>query len=56
MDKTFCNQREFMTDYFDQINFYMYEGPAARIRTRNIPKDFYTCKLGPVSFIQKQQR
>ncbi|XP_042303223.1 ectonucleotide pyrophosphatase/phosphodiesterase family member 3 isoform X3 [Sceloporus undulatus] len=42
MDKTFCNQMEYMTDYFDKINFYMYEGPAPRIRARNIPKDFYT--------------
>ncbi|XP_060609360.2 ectonucleotide pyrophosphatase/phosphodiesterase family member 3 [Anolis sagrei] len=42
MDKTFCNQMEFMTDYFDKIDFYMYEGPAPRIRARNIPKDFFT--------------
>nr|XP_016853977.1 PREDICTED: ectonucleotide pyrophosphatase/phosphodiesterase family member 3 isoform X2 [Anolis carolinensis] len=42
MDKTFCNKMEYMTDYFDKINFYMYEGPAPRIRTRNIPKDFFT--------------
>lgn len=42
MDKTFCNQMEYMTDYFDKINFYMYDGPAPRIRARNIPKDFYT--------------
>ncbi|XP_066467298.1 ectonucleotide pyrophosphatase/phosphodiesterase family member 3 [Tiliqua scincoides] len=42
MDKTFCNKMEYMTDYFDKINFYMYDGPAPRIRSRNIPKDFYT--------------
>ncbi|XP_077208909.1 ectonucleotide pyrophosphatase/phosphodiesterase family member 3 isoform X1 [Paroedura picta] len=42
MDKTFCNKLEYMTDYFDKINFFMYEGPAPRIRARNIPKDFYT--------------
>nr|XP_020671209.1 ectonucleotide pyrophosphatase/phosphodiesterase family member 3 [Pogona vitticeps] len=42
MDKTFCKQMEYMTDYFDTINFYMYEGPAPRIRARNVPKDFYT--------------
>uniref|UniRef100_A0A8D0B7M0 Ectonucleotide pyrophosphatase/phosphodiesterase family member 3 n=1 Tax=Salvator merianae TaxID=96440 RepID=A0A8D0B7M0_SALMN len=42
MDKTFCNQMEYMTDYFDKINFFMYEGPAPRIRTKNVPKDFYT--------------
>ncbi|XP_015276739.1 PREDICTED: ectonucleotide pyrophosphatase/phosphodiesterase family member 3 [Gekko japonicus] len=42
MDKTFCNKMEYMTDYFDKIDFYMYEGPAPRIRATNIPKDFYT--------------
>ncbi|KAJ6660079.1 hypothetical protein lerEdw1_018005 [Lerista edwardsae] len=42
MDKTFCNQMEYMTDYFDKINFFMYDGPAPRIRARNIPQDFYT--------------
>ncbi|XP_006200118.1 ectonucleotide pyrophosphatase/phosphodiesterase family member 3 [Vicugna pacos] len=42
MDQTYCEQREYMTDYFSQINFYMYEGPAPRIRTRNIPYDFFT--------------
>ncbi|XP_061479840.1 ectonucleotide pyrophosphatase/phosphodiesterase family member 3 isoform X2 [Rhineura floridana] len=42
MDKTFCNQMEYMTDYFSKADFYMYEGPAPRIRTRNIPKDFYS--------------
>ncbi|XP_062980742.1 ectonucleotide pyrophosphatase/phosphodiesterase family member 3 [Elgaria multicarinata webbii] len=42
MDKTFCNQLEYMTDYFAQINFYMYDGPAPRIRSRNIPTDFFT--------------
>ncbi|XP_053137235.1 ectonucleotide pyrophosphatase/phosphodiesterase family member 3 [Hemicordylus capensis] len=42
MDKTFCNKMEYMTDYFDRINFYMYDGPAPRIRARNIPKDFFS--------------
>ncbi|KAL8186521.1 UNVERIFIED_CONTAM: hypothetical protein K2H54_073404 [Gekko kuhli] len=42
MDKTFCNKMEYMTDYFDKINFFMYEGPAPRIRAWNTPKDFYT--------------
>ncbi|XP_048346570.1 ectonucleotide pyrophosphatase/phosphodiesterase family member 3 isoform X2 [Sphaerodactylus townsendi] len=42
MDKTFCNQMEYMTDYFDKINFYMYEGPAPRIRSKQVPEDFYT--------------
>ncbi|KAM5229225.1 ectonucleotide pyrophosphatase/phosphodiesterase family member 3 [Ctenodactylus gundi] len=41
MDQTYCDKVEYMTDYFPQINFYMYEGPAARIRTRNIPQDFF---------------
>uniref|UniRef100_A0A8C3VMQ8 Ectonucleotide pyrophosphatase/phosphodiesterase family member 3 n=1 Tax=Catagonus wagneri TaxID=51154 RepID=A0A8C3VMQ8_9CETA len=42
MDQTFCEKQEYMTDYFSQINFYMYEGPAPRIRTRNVPDDFFT--------------
>ncbi|KAM6465714.1 ectonucleotide pyrophosphatase/phosphodiesterase family member 3 isoform 2-T2 [Liasis olivaceus] len=42
MDKISCNQVEYMTDYFNKINFYMYEGPAPRIRAKNVPEDFYT--------------
>uniref|UniRef100_A0A673TPM5 Ectonucleotide pyrophosphatase/phosphodiesterase family member 3 n=1 Tax=Suricata suricatta TaxID=37032 RepID=A0A673TPM5_SURSU len=42
MDQTYCDKIEYMTDYFPRINFYMYEGPAPRIRTHNIPQDFYT--------------
>ncbi|XP_074846660.1 ectonucleotide pyrophosphatase/phosphodiesterase family member 3 isoform X2 [Carettochelys insculpta] len=42
MDKTYCNQLEYMTDYFNQINFYMYEGPAARIRAYSVPEDYFT--------------
>uniref|UniRef100_A0A452IVN3 SMB domain-containing protein n=1 Tax=Gopherus agassizii TaxID=38772 RepID=A0A452IVN3_9SAUR len=42
MDKTYCNQLEYMTDYFNQINFYMYDGPAARIRAYNVPEDYFT--------------
>lgn len=42
MDQTYCDQLEYMTDYFSSINFYMFEGPAPRIRTRNIPDDFFT--------------
>ncbi|KAG8510840.1 Ectonucleotide pyrophosphatase/phosphodiesterase family member 3, partial [Galemys pyrenaicus] len=44
MEQTYCDKVEYMADYFPQINFYMYEGPAPRIRSRNIPADFYTCK------------
>ncbi|XP_048210049.1 ectonucleotide pyrophosphatase/phosphodiesterase family member 3 isoform X2 [Perognathus longimembris pacificus] len=42
MDQTSCERVEYMTDYFPQINFYMYQGPAPRIRSRNVPKDFFT--------------
>lgn len=42
MEQTYCDKMEYMTDYFSQINFYMYEGPAPRIRSRNIPADYYT--------------
>lgn len=44
MDQTSCDKVEYMTDYFSQINFYMYEGPSPRIRSRNVPQDFYSCK------------
>uniref|UniRef100_A0A8C6R4P5 Ectonucleotide pyrophosphatase/phosphodiesterase family member 3 n=1 Tax=Nannospalax galili TaxID=1026970 RepID=A0A8C6R4P5_NANGA len=44
MDQISCDRVEYMTDYFAQINFYMYEGPAPRIRAHNIPQDFFTCK------------
>lgn len=42
MDQTYCSQLEYMTDYFPEINFYMYEGPAPRIRSRNVPRDYFT--------------
>ncbi|XP_004369036.1 ectonucleotide pyrophosphatase/phosphodiesterase family member 3 [Trichechus manatus latirostris] len=42
MDQTYCDQMEYMTDYFPEINFYMYEGPAPRIRSSNTPQDFYS--------------
>ncbi|XP_049756755.1 ectonucleotide pyrophosphatase/phosphodiesterase family member 3 isoform X1 [Elephas maximus indicus] len=42
MDQTSCDKLEYMTDYFSQINFYMYEGSAPRIRSGNIPQDFYS--------------
>lgn len=45
MEQTSCDKMEYMTDYFNQITFYMYEGPAPRIRSRNIPSDFFTCKF-----------
>ncbi|XP_058422244.1 ectonucleotide pyrophosphatase/phosphodiesterase family member 3-like [Diceros bicornis minor] len=42
MDQTYCDKVEYMTDYLPQINFYMYEGPAPRIRAYNVPQDFYS--------------
>ncbi|XP_041418878.1 venom phosphodiesterase 1 isoform X2 [Xenopus laevis] len=43
MEKTFCDKLEYMTDYFSNINlFYMYDGPAARIRARTVPQDYFT--------------
>ncbi|KFO86516.1 Ectonucleotide pyrophosphatase/phosphodiesterase family member 3, partial [Buceros rhinoceros silvestris] len=44
MEKTYCTQLEYMTNYFQQIGFYLYAGPAARIRARNVPKDYFTSK------------
>ncbi|NXI48992.1 ENPP3 phosphodiesterase, partial [Chloroceryle aenea] len=40
MEKTYCEQLEYMTNYFKQINFYIYPGPAARIRALNVPEDY----------------
>ncbi|NWU14596.1 ENPP3 phosphodiesterase, partial [Cephalopterus ornatus] len=45
MEKTYCNQLEYMTNYFKQVDFYMYAGPAARIRAQNVPNDYFTLKL-----------
>ncbi|XP_007669807.2 ectonucleotide pyrophosphatase/phosphodiesterase family member 3 [Ornithorhynchus anatinus] len=42
MDKTDCKKLEYMTDYFPKVDFFMYEGPAARIRAKNIPTDFFS--------------
>ncbi|XP_036727026.1 ectonucleotide pyrophosphatase/phosphodiesterase family member 3 isoform X2 [Balaenoptera musculus] len=42
MDQTYCDKVEYMTNYFSQVNFYMYEGPAPRIRSHNVPHDFFT--------------
>uniref|UniRef100_A0A9L0J5P7 Ectonucleotide pyrophosphatase/phosphodiesterase family member 3 n=2 Tax=Equus TaxID=9789 RepID=A0A9L0J5P7_EQUAS len=42
MDQTYCEKVEYMTDYLPQVNFYMYEGPAPRIRAYNVPQDFYS--------------
>ncbi|NXH20071.1 ENPP3 phosphodiesterase, partial [Bucco capensis] len=45
MEKIYCSQFEYMTNYFKQIDFYIYGGPAARIRAKNVPKDYFTSKL-----------
>ncbi|NXO05904.1 ENPP3 phosphodiesterase, partial [Oriolus oriolus] len=45
MEKTYCKQIEYMTNYFEKVDFYMYGGPAARIRASNVPKDYFTSKL-----------
>uniref|UniRef100_A0A8C3K0K6 Alkaline phosphodiesterase I n=1 Tax=Calidris pygmaea TaxID=425635 RepID=A0A8C3K0K6_9CHAR len=61
MEKTYCKQIEYMTDYFKQIDFYIYAGPAARIRAKKVPQDYYTfdsegivknltCKRSPQHF------
>ncbi|XP_019393600.1 PREDICTED: ectonucleotide pyrophosphatase/phosphodiesterase family member 3 isoform X1 [Crocodylus porosus] len=42
MEKTFCNKLEYMTDYLNKTNFYMYMGPAARIRAYRVPEDYFT--------------
>lgn len=54
MEMTYCKQLEYMTNYFKQIDFYMYAGPAARIRARNVPKDYFTCKCGPILGLHNQ--
>ncbi|XP_050172625.1 venom phosphodiesterase 1-like [Myiozetetes cayanensis] len=61
MEKTYCKQLEYMTNYFKQVDFYMYAGPAARIRAQNVPNDYFTfdsegivknltCKSSPQHF------
>ncbi|XP_040523476.1 ectonucleotide pyrophosphatase/phosphodiesterase family member 3 [Gallus gallus] len=61
MDMTYCSQLEYMTNYFNQINFYIYAGPAARIRASIVPQNYYTfdsegivknltCKRSPQHF------
>ncbi|NWX26969.1 ENPP3 phosphodiesterase, partial [Notiomystis cincta] len=45
MEKTYCKQLEYMTNYFREVNFYVYGGPAARIRASNVPKDYFTSEL-----------
>ncbi|XP_071405199.1 ectonucleotide pyrophosphatase/phosphodiesterase family member 3 [Pithys albifrons albifrons] len=61
MEKTYCKQLEYMTNYFKQVDFYMYAGPAARIRAKNVPRDYFTfdsegivknltCKRSPQHF------
>ncbi|XP_023570050.1 ectonucleotide pyrophosphatase/phosphodiesterase family member 3 [Octodon degus] len=42
MDQTYCDKVEYMADYFSEINFYMYQGPAPRIRARNVPEGFFS--------------
>ncbi|XP_063185658.1 ectonucleotide pyrophosphatase/phosphodiesterase family member 3 [Chroicocephalus ridibundus] len=61
MEMTYCKQLEYMTNYFNQIDFYIYAGPAARIRAKNVPQDYFTfdsegivknltCKRSPQHF------
>ncbi|XP_077342987.1 ectonucleotide pyrophosphatase/phosphodiesterase family member 3 isoform X1 [Lithobates pipiens] len=43
MEQTYCNQLEYMTNYFDSINFFwLYDGPAARLRAYRVPQDYLT--------------
>ncbi|NXJ78984.1 ENPP3 phosphodiesterase, partial [Trogon melanurus] len=56
MEQTYCTQLEYMTNYFSQINFYIYAGPAARIRARNVPEDYFTCKCGPLFLLAQCRR
>ncbi|XP_053566653.1 ectonucleotide pyrophosphatase/phosphodiesterase family member 3 [Bombina bombina] len=42
MEKTYCEQLEYMTDYFSQIDFFLYDGPAGRIRSRKVPEEYLT--------------
>ncbi|NWX47945.1 ENPP3 phosphodiesterase, partial [Steatornis caripensis] len=54
MEKTYCSQLEYMTDYLKEIDFYIYAGPAARIRARNVPNDYFTSKLMTGLFLLAQ--
>uniref|UniRef100_A0A8C6Z8K1 Venom phosphodiesterase 1-like n=1 Tax=Nothoprocta perdicaria TaxID=30464 RepID=A0A8C6Z8K1_NOTPE len=46
MENTYCTQLEYIADYLKQTSFYIYAGPAARIRAYSVPKDYFTCKCG----------
>ncbi|XP_068794428.1 ectonucleotide pyrophosphatase/phosphodiesterase family member 3 isoform X3 [Struthio camelus] len=61
MERTYCSQLEYMTDYLKQSDFYIYTGPAARIRAYDVPKNYFTfdsegivknltCKRSPQHF------
>uniref|UniRef100_A0A8C3R631 Ectonucleotide pyrophosphatase/phosphodiesterase 3 n=1 Tax=Cyanoderma ruficeps TaxID=181631 RepID=A0A8C3R631_9PASS len=50
MERTYCKQLEYMTDYFKVVDFYVYGGPAARIRAQKVPEDYFTCKRSPQHF------
>ncbi|KFP28793.1 Ectonucleotide pyrophosphatase/phosphodiesterase family member 3, partial [Colius striatus] len=54
MEKTYCKQLEYMSNYFEQVNFYLYAGPAARIRARNVPQDYFTSSKENVLFLFAQ--
>uniref|UniRef100_A0A8C3NNE1 Ectonucleotide pyrophosphatase/phosphodiesterase 3 n=1 Tax=Geospiza parvula TaxID=87175 RepID=A0A8C3NNE1_GEOPR len=55
MEKTYCKKLEYMTNYFKEVDFYLYAGPAARIRAKNVPKDYFTCKSGPILGLSNQR-
>ncbi|XP_032072094.1 ectonucleotide pyrophosphatase/phosphodiesterase family member 3 [Thamnophis elegans] len=42
MEAISCNRLEYMADYFNPVNFYMYEGAAPRIRSKNVPNGFFS--------------
>uniref|UniRef100_A0A8C5JI89 Ectonucleotide pyrophosphatase/phosphodiesterase 3 n=1 Tax=Junco hyemalis TaxID=40217 RepID=A0A8C5JI89_JUNHY len=55
MEKTYCKKLEYMTNYFKEVDFYLYAGPAARIRAKDVPKDYFTCKSGPILGLSSQR-
>nr|DBA26665.1 TPA: hypothetical protein GDO54_010896 [Pyxicephalus adspersus] len=41
MEKTYCEQLEYMTDYFESTSFFwLYDGPAARMRAYEVPENY----------------
>lgn len=45
MEEASCKKAAFVSSYQDNIDdFTVIQGPAARIRPKNLPEDFFSCE------------